>query len=131
MAPATGSVVFDSAVLILAERDAPEFRALRAALHEDRQVAVVPLPLVAEVWRDGTRQANLARALKATEKADCTEAVAKRAGELLAATGGNNAMDAIVVATAEQRRAIVVTGDPRDLGELATHSQPRVRIVPI
>jgi hypothetical protein len=100
-------------------------------LHEERQVPVVPLPLLAEVWREGTRQANLARALKATERADCTEAVAKRAGELLAATGGNNAMDAIVVATAEQRRASVVTGDPHDLGQLATHSQPRVRIVPI
>jgi hypothetical protein len=131
VAPAIGPVVFDSAVLILAERDAPQFRALRAALHEERQLPAVPLPLLAEVWRDGARQANLVRALKATEKADCTEVLAKRAGELLAATAGTNAMDAIVVATAEQRLACVITGDPQDLAELAMHCRPRVRIVPI
>ena len=77
------------------------------------------------------RDAPQFRALKGTEKTDCTEAVSKRAGELLAATGGANAMDAIVVATAEQRLACVITGDPEDLVQLAIHCRPRVRIVPI
>lgn len=131
MARALGSIVFDTAVLILAERDAPEYKALWAALHDERRVASVPVPLLAEVWRDGARQANLALALKATDKAECTEAIAKRAGELLAAAGAGDAMDAIVVAMAESMLASVITGDLDDLGALAAHTRPRVRVLAI
>lgn len=123
MAAATGTVVFDTAVLILAERDAPTYKSLRAALDAERILPAVPLPVLAEAWRGGPRQANLARALKGIDKLDCTERIARRAGELLAATDGSNAIDAIVVATAEPHRAVVVTGDPGDLGALASHAE--------
>lgn len=123
MAEATGTVVFDTAVLILAERDARTYKSLRAALDAERILPAVPLPVLAEAWRGRPRQADLARALKGIDKLDCTEAIARRAGELLAATGGSNAIDAIVVATAETRHAPVVTGDSGDLSVLAAHAE--------
>lgn len=48
-----------------------------------------------------------------------TPELAERAGELLASTGGSNAVDATVVASAALRGDLVVTGDEHDLGELA------------
>lgn len=128
MAPALGSVVFDAAVLILADRGAREFKALRAALSAEALVPVVPTPVLTEVWRGEAGQANLARALKAIGKVDCTETIAKRGGELLAATGGANALDAIVVATAEEHGAVTITGDVADLRALAAHTRGPVRV---
>jgi hypothetical protein len=48
-----------------------------------------------------------------------TPQLAERAGELLARTGGANAVDATVVASAGLRGDLVVTGDEHDLKELA------------
>lgn len=43
------------------------------------------------------------------------DAIAKLAGEALAATGSSNAMDAIVMASAAQRGDVVYTSDHDDL----------------
>ncbi len=51
------------------------------------------------------------------------EEVARRAGSLLAATGGDNAVDALVVAEAEPVHDEVITGDVGDLVELAAHAE--------
>jgi malonyl CoA-acyl carrier protein transacylase len=73
---------------------------------------------VAEWWR-GTHSALLeSGSLEAL-----TPELAKRAGDLLAETGGSNAIDATVVASAAQRGDIVVTGDPEDLHALARRVQ--------
>jgi predicted nuclease of predicted toxin-antitoxin system len=71
------------------------------------------------VWRSA-RQANLGRALKlcAVERVD--DALAREAGELCAASGSRDAVDAIVVASAARRRSTVVTSDLVDLSRLAS-----------
>jgi uncharacterized protein YaiI (UPF0178 family) len=46
--------------------------------------------------------------------------LAQKAGELLAATGTANAVDASVIASAARRGDLVVTGDLEDLRELAS-----------
>ena len=56
-----------------------------------------------------------------------TASLAQCAGEILAETGGSNAVDATVVASASQRGDLVVTGDPVDLRRLAA-SLPNVTI---
>lgn len=48
-----------------------------------------------------------------------TPQLAEQAGKLLAGTGGSNAVDATVVASAALRGDLVVTGDERDLRALA------------
>jgi len=120
--PKGGEVVVDSGILIHAERGTSTFSDLRVLLVEHGVVAVVPVPILAEVWRAGSCQARLARALKAMDLAGCTETIAKRAGALLAATEGSNAMDAIVVATAETLGCDVITADVSEIGLLASHA---------
>jgi hypothetical protein len=73
---------------------------------------------VAEWWR-GTHSALLETGLLEA----LTPGLAKRAGGLLAETVGSNAVDATVVASAEQRGDIVVTGDPDDLRALSRRVQ--------
>lgn len=84
---------------------------------------MVAIPALAEVWGDGARQSQLPHALNAMALVDCTEGIAKRAGELLALAGGKNTMDAIVVSTAEARACGVITGDVKDLRALASQAR--------
>jgi hypothetical protein len=80
--------------------------------------AKIPATAVAE-WRRGTHSALLECGLIEA----LTPGLAKRAGDLLAETGGSNAIDATVVASAAQRGDIVVTGDPDDLRAVARSAQ--------
>ena len=59
------------------------------------------------------------RELRLSPALAMSPALAERAGELLASTGGSNAVGATVIASAAQRGDFVVTGDEDDLGELA------------
>ena len=75
----------------------------------------VPVAAVAEWWRGGARQARILR-LVASE--DMTEALAKSAGEALAAVPGATVVDAIVMASAAARGGVVYTSDFDDLSRL-------------
>ncbi len=77
-------------------------------------------PVVAQAWRDGARQARLARLLRdSVDVVPYDDALARQAGELLAATGLSDAVDAGVAVLAHRRAGIVVTSDPEDLTRLA------------
>jgi hypothetical protein len=78
----------------------------------------VPVAAVAEWWRGGARQARILR-LVASE--DMTEALAKSAGEALAAVPGATVVDAIVMASAAARGGVVYTSDFDDLSRLRAH----------
>jgi len=107
-------VTFDTGVLIALERRHAGALALLRACKLSRASITIPATVVAEWWR-GTHGALLeSGSLEAL-----TPELAQRAGELLASTGGKNAVDATVVASAAQRGDIVVTGDGQDLRELA------------
>jgi predicted nucleic acid-binding protein len=107
-------VTFDSGVLIALERRHAGALALLRACRISRASITIPAAVVAEWWR-GTHSALLETgSLEAL-----TPQLARRAGELLAKTGGSNAVDATVVASAAQRGDMVVTGDGDDLRELA------------
>ncbi len=112
---ATGTVVYDSGALIAAERDTPRFRgAHRRFLGRERQI-LVPTPVLTQVWRGGPRQARLAWTLRGCEITPAGEADARAAGVLLGKSRTADAVDAIVVATALRRNAVIVTSDPDDI----------------
>jgi hypothetical protein len=84
---------------------------------------VVTTPVLTQVWRNGARQATLCQFLKGCVLDSPSEAVAKRAGELLGRTGTSDAVDAIVVATAiEMGAAAIFTSDPDHLAVLLSAS---------
>ena len=78
---------------------------------------VTMAPVVAQVWRDGTRQVLLVRALPMIDVVPMGLDVARSAGELLTATGGSDVVDASVALLARPGDQ-VLTSDPVDLGNL-------------
>jgi len=77
--------------------------------------------VVAETIRGAATDAPVNRVLKAVGQVDAAdEAVGRTAGRLLGEASSTATVDAIVVATAvEAGGAVVLTGDPGDLGALA------------
>ncbi|MDQ3757358.1 MAG: twitching motility protein PilT [Actinomycetota bacterium] len=78
---------------------------------------VIPSGVLAQVWRDGSRQARLAALVRstATHIEVLDEPTAKAAGVLCGRSGSADVVDAAVVLAAKARGAVVVTTDVGDL----------------
>lgn len=85
------------------------------------QQANIPLrtssAVVAQVWRDGRKQAALARILSAVGTRALAPGDDKRTGELLAAAKQNDVIDAHLALLVEDGNR-VLTSDPEDLERL-------------
>lgn len=92
----------------------------------------VPAVVVAETVRGSAKDAPVNQVLRKMHQIDVAdEAIGRLAGELLGRAGSSSTVDAIVVATAVRAGgAIVLTGDPGDLGPLAER-HPEVVITPL
>jgi hypothetical protein len=85
-------------------------------------------PAVAQVWRDGARQARLARLLSLIDVRVIGLPQARAAGELLAASATGDAVDALVVSIAGPGDQLL-TSDPDDLAGLASRLSFPVSVV--
>jgi hypothetical protein len=92
------------------ERSAQEF--LTAALVHETPLTTTH-PVVAQVWRNGTRQARLARFLQSVVIIALDNG--PEVGKLLARSGTSDVVDAHLVVVAVQRSEPVLTGDVDDL----------------
>ena len=107
-------------------------RAILQVAHDRRALVRVPAPVLAEVCRGDARDGPVNLVLNGTGIGvmDLTARIARRAGTLLARRrmGSEHAVDAFVVASAlEFAGSVVATGDPDDIGRLASgHAQVRV-----
>jgi hypothetical protein len=79
-------------------------------------------PVMAQVWRDLRRQANLARAVRHFEVHPLDESVA--VGRRLASTGTADVVDAHVVVVAERLGTFVLTCDASDFTNLGARFEP-------
>lgn len=105
-------LVIDAGPLVAAERNDRRFWGWwQVAVWERGVVPVVPSRVVAQVWRDGARQARLARVLEASRILPLTDSAARRVGRLLAASGTSDIVDAAVVETAARLGATILTTD--------------------
>lgn len=114
------SITFDTGALIAFERGDRSVVALVArALHHDERIGV-PAGVVGQAWRDGRRQARLARLL-ASASVDVealSDEAARAAGQLCGARGTRDVIDASVALSARRRGGAVVTSDADDLRRL-------------
>lgn len=119
-APPQRLILDSGAVIALSRNDVRARAALIAALEADAEVSI-PAVVVAETVRGRAEDAPVNRIVRAVGEVDLAdEAVGRVAGGLLGDTGSSSTVDAIVVATAvSSRGAVVLTGDPDDLGALA------------
>jgi len=111
---ATRGVTFDTGVLIALERRHAGALALLKACRLSRATITIPAAVLAEWWRGSHRALLESAVLEAL-----TPELGQAAGLLLAATGGSNAVDACVVASAARRGDVVATGDLQDLRALS------------
>lgn len=89
---------------------------------------VTAAPVVAQAWRGGTRQARLSRLLPMVDVRSTTVREARAAGELLAASGTSDVVDAFVVLIAVPGDQLL-TSDPSDLRSLVTHRAVPMTVV--
>jgi hypothetical protein len=95
------------------ERAAQEF--LTAALVHETPLTTTH-PVVAQVWRDGARQARLARFLRSVVVVAFDDG--PEVGSLLARSETSDVVDAHLVAVAVRRAEPILTGDVHDLESL-------------
>lgn len=113
--------VLDAGALIGLDRGDRDCWALLAETHRAGQRPIVPTPVIAQVWRDGARQARLGGVLAGAEVVVADDALCRRAGELLAASRTADVIDALVALVAADRPGCdVLTSDPADIHRLLT-----------
>jgi hypothetical protein len=84
--------------------------------------------VLGQVWRGGPRQARLAQALAALDVRPLDVRLGTAAGELLAANGSSDVIDAAVALLAEDGDDIV-TSDPEDLTDLLALTGRHVEVI--
>ena len=110
-------VTLDAGALIAHERRSRVVELfLRDALAADERITI-PAGALAQVFRDGARQARLARLLdfESTDVVPLDAVAARLVGRICAATGATDVIDVSVVLCARARRQPVLTSDTRDL----------------
>ncbi|MGH2913251.1 MAG: hypothetical protein ACRDJ3_12335, partial [Solirubrobacteraceae bacterium] len=93
---------------------------LERILAQPEAIIHIPAGVVAQVFRDGSKQVRIMRLFKdpQTQVVALEEETAHAAGVLLGLRGTNDVVDASVVICARRYRQPVVTTDPDDLRRL-------------
>ena len=120
-------LTLDAGALIAFERNDRRLVAMIAQSLEHGLTLAVPAGVVGQVWRDGRRQARLARFLgsDAVEIETLDDHRARHAGQLCGVTGATDVIDASVVLCAWARGHRIATSDPDDIHRL----DPSVHVI--
>ena len=122
-------LVLDTGALIALDRGDREFWTdFRRAVSSSTNIKV-PVGALAQAWRGGSRQARLARALRACEEVPLDGPTARELGTLCGRTGTDDVIDASVAVTAARALPFgpvaILTSDRDDIAPLlATLSAP-------
>lgn len=117
----------DAGALIAFDRNDRRVVVLITRARERNAPLAAPAGAVGQAWRDGRRQARLARLLASCEIVPLDDQAARAAGQLLGVTGGREVVDASVVLCARNRRQTVISSDSDDLRAL----DPKLDIEPV
>lgn len=124
------TVLLDAGAFISVERSSREVAALLAGEHRAGRVPITHGGVVGQVWRDGARQARLARLLAGVEVVALDHALGRSAGALLARSRTRDVIDAALVLLAADGDE-VLTSDPDDLTALAVSSGTHLELIAV
>jgi hypothetical protein len=110
-------LVLDAGALIAVDRDDRSMLALLGRARRNGQPVKTNPMALAQAWRDGRRQATLAKSLQDIDVWPITEEDGRRVGELLAAAGTSDPIDASVALLASDDDRLY-TSDAGDLRKL-------------
>ena len=116
--------VLDAGALVAVDRRDRTIGAQLRVLHQLGTPLRASSAVVGQVWRDGCKQANLARVLAGVGIEPLSKDDGRRIGELLAQAGSSDVVDAHV-ALMTAPADLVLTSDPNDIRKLL-----RVRGIP-
>ena len=114
------SAVLDAGALVAIDRRNREVGAMLRVLQREGVPILTSAGVVAQVWRDGTRQANLARVLCGVNITALDDAAAKKVGELLRENRTADVVDAHVALLAHPEGQIFTSDDADILALLRT-----------
>ena len=120
--------MLDAGALIAIDRRDRRVLALLRTLEQRRVPVLTSSAAVARVWRDGKKQANLARTLAGIDVRALAPSDDRRTGELLGAAHANDVVDGHVALLATEGDD-VLTSDPADLRRLLAARGVDARIV--
>jgi hypothetical protein len=122
--------VLDAGALVAVGRRDRSVGAQLRVLQQGGTPLRVSAAVVGQVWREGGKQANLARVLAGAGIEGLGQDDGKRIGELLARTGSADVMDAHV-ALLTAPGDVVLTSDPDDIGVLLRERGVAARVQPV
>jgi hypothetical protein len=124
------NLVLDAGALIAIDRDDRRVAGLIELGRRAGAALVTTAPVVGQAWRGSARQARLARLLAMIDIRSAGLPEAKDAGELLAANGSSDVVDALVALVAVPGDQ-VLTSDEEDLRALVDQRGLPVTIVKV
>jgi predicted nucleic acid-binding protein len=125
-------IIFDAGALIDIETD-PRGKTVRSCVKafEDGYRSYLPSVVLAQIWRDRTRQHPLRMVRQLCIVLLFTEQTAEDIGRLLARSRTSDVVDAAVIVAAIEHNAAVLTSDPKDLAKLASAAEYPVRLLTV
>lgn len=124
------NLVLDAGALIGIDRDDRRVAGLVELGRRAGANLVTSAPVVAQAWRNGARQARLARRLPMVDVRETGLRQARAAGELLCAGGTSDVVDALLALVAVPGDQ-VLTSDPVDLEALLGQREIPVTVVSV
>lgn len=124
------TIVLDAGALVALEQGERSVAALLKCELLAGRTPVTHGGVVGQVWRGGTRQAPLARALAGVQTVPLDDRLGRRAGVLLGRAGQKDVIDAVVVLLAGDGDWIL-TSDPGDLHDLAAAAGTHLELVTV
>jgi hypothetical protein len=122
------SAVLDAGALVAVDKRDRAVGAMLRVLQRDGVQVLTSAGALAQVWRDGRRQTNLARVLPGVDVAALHELSAKKVGELLREDATNDLVDAHI-ALLVQPKDQVLTSDQPDIKALLRTRRVRATII--
>jgi hypothetical protein len=122
--------VYDTGVLIAADRSQRHVWAEHRVRLEAGLVPLVPAPVVAQASRN-PQQVQLRRLLRGCEIVPFQDTDAHRAGALLGKSRTTDVVDAAVVDLAVRRHADIVSGDASDIVRLLSAARSRIDVIDV
>jgi hypothetical protein len=124
------TAVLDAGALIAIDKRDRRVGAMLRIFQRDGVPVSTSAGVLAQVWRAGRRQANLARILPGVETQAIDEDAAKRIGELLGNSRTTDLVDAHV-ALLVQPDDQILTSDEADIKSLLRRRRVKAMVIPV
>ena len=129
------ALVLDAGALIAVDRNDRSTWAMLRVASDEAATVVVPAGVIGQAWRDGARQALLARAINHCDEVPLDGLNARAAGLLCGQAATADVIDASVAIAAagiaRHNDVAILTSDPVDLAHLLDTLNIHAKIVPV